>query len=279
MYPELFTLNLPLVGSLTVTSFGVMLWVAMLAGYWVLRAEFARLGQAPVAVDVLLAGIIGGIVGAKLYYLVLHLDQTAQNPAASIFSRAGIVWYGGFIGGFLAVTWVLRRRGIAWGIGADAVAPALALSYAVGRVGCFLVGDDYGRPTDSFVGVAFPEGFPPSTAGNLRGFGADVDTAIPDTEVLAVHPTQLYETALSTIFFVMLWRLRGHRRPRGWLFGVWMIMSGAGRFVVEIFRAKDDRFLGTFTVAQAISVALLVAGVVLVTKLWRERAARLQPAA
>ena len=273
MYPELFTLTLPVLGQFTITTFGVMMALAFLCGYLVLRAETARLGAGrELAADMLLGALIGGIVGAKIYYVLLYWDRTAVDPLGMIFSRSGLVWYGGFIGGFLGVMWVLRRRPVAPGLGVDAIAPALPLAYGIGRIGCFLVGDDYGRPTDSWVGIAFPNGLPPTTAGNLRRFGAEVDPAIPDATVLSVHPTQLYETGLSLIIFFILWRLRRHPHVQGWLFGMWLAMAAAERFVIEIFRAKDDRFFGGFTLAQVISVLLLAGGIALVLRL-RRRAA------
>ena len=270
MYPELFTLNLPGLGAFTVTSFGVMMALAFLSGYFALRAETDRLGAGrDIAGDMLMGALVGGLVGAKLYYVLLNWDRTALDPLGMIFSRGGLVWYGGLIGGSLGVLWMLARRGVPRGIGVDAIAPALPLGYAFGRMGCFLVGDDYGGPTDSFIGIAFPNGLPPTTAGNLRAFGSNVDPSIPDAQVLAVHPTQLYEVALSLIIFFVLWRLRRHSHVQGWLFGVWMALAALERFFVEIFRAKDDRFLGDFTLAQAISVILCVVGVWLVVKLRR----------
>ena len=274
MYPELFTLNLPVLGEMNITSFGVMLALAFLSGHFVLRSELGRLGaDQEMSADALLGALIGGIVGAKLYYAALYWDLTAANPFGMLFSRGGLVWYGGFLGGVLGVIWVIRRKGASIPLTADAIAPALALSYSIGRLGCFLVGDDYGRPTDSFVGIAFPGGQPPSTAGNLRRFGADVDPAIPDTEVLAVHPTQLYEFSLSLLFFFLLMRLRVHPHQKGWLFALWLVLAGAERFFVELFRAKDDRFLGSFTLAQAISVAVVVIGVTLIMRFRRPNAA------
>ena len=274
MYPELFTLNLPVLGEMNITSFGVMLALAFLSGHFVLRSELGRLGaDQEMSADALLGALVGGIVGAKLYYAALYWDLTAANPFGMLFSRGGLVWYGGFLGGVLGVIWVIRRKGASIPLTADAIAPALALSYSIGRLGCFLVGDDYGRPTDSFVGIAFPGGQPPSTAGNLRRFGADVDPAIPDTEVLAVHPTQLYEFSLSLLFFFLLIRLRGHPHQKGWLFALWLVLAGAARFFVELFRAKDDRFLGSFTLAQAISVAVVVIGVTLIMRFRRPNAA------
>ncbi|MDX1578861.1 MAG: prolipoprotein diacylglyceryl transferase, partial [Gemmatimonadota bacterium] len=214
---------------------------------------------------------IGGIVGAKLYYVLLYWDRTALDPIGMIFSRGGLVWYGGFLGGVIGVVWMIRRRGASIPMAADAVAPALALAYAVGRLGCFLVGDDYGRPTDSWVGIAFPQGEPPTSAGNLRRFGVEVDASVPDSEILTVHPTQLYETGLSLIIFFLLWRLRRHPHAQGWLFAVWLALAGLERFVVELFRAKDDRFLGPFTLAQAISVGLIIGGALLAARLRQDR--------
>ncbi len=147
-------------------------------------------------------------------------------------------------------------------------APALALAYGIGRIGCFLVGDDYGRPTDSWVGIAFPNGLPPTTAGSLRrNFGLSIPAGVPDAQVLSVHPTQLYETGLALLIFLVLWKLRLRDKKAGWLFGVWMVLAGAERLFVEVFRAKDDRFLGAFTLAQLISVLLIGLGVFLVQRL------------
>ena len=266
MLPELLRLNLPLVGEVTITSFGVLLALAFLAGYWTIRVRLKELGERPeLAGDILLAALIGGMLGAKIYYLFLTWDRTLADPAAAVFSRSGLVWYGGLIGGTLAIAWVIRRHGMAFLHVADVMAPALALAHAIGRIGCFMVGDDYGRPTDSWVGVAFPDGYPPTTAGNLRkDFGADIPADVPDTAVLEVHPTQLYESALLLAIFFVLWKLRKRPAAAGWLFGVWMILTSLERFLVEFLRAKDDRFLGPFTLAQFISVLLLLVGVYLV---------------
>jgi phosphatidylglycerol:prolipoprotein diacylglycerol transferase len=157
---------------------------------------------------------------------------------------------------------------------ADAVAPALALGYAIGRVGCFLVGDDYGAPTNAPWAVAFPEGAPPSTAGNLRAFGVDVPAAMPDSAVLAVHPTQLYETGMTLIILALLIKIRPRLASTpGHLFLVWLALAGVERFIVEIFRAKDDRVLGVFSVAQLISILLIATAVVFYMALQRRPAA------
>ena len=146
----------------------------------------------------------------------------------------------------------------------DASAPALALAYAVGRVGCFLVGDDWGRPTDSWVGIAFPKGSPPTRVDIIeRDFGIAVDPALIEKygQIVPVHPTQLYEVGLSTLIFFLLWKLRLGNRKAGWLFMLWLALAGVERFVVEFFRAKDDRFFGVLTLAQVISLAIVALGV------------------
>jgi phosphatidylglycerol:prolipoprotein diacylglycerol transferase len=250
------------IGNFEITTFGLMMFLAFVVGGWVMAKQFKRYGLDPeLASSLVVYGAIGGIVGAKVYYAILFRDWQL------LFERAGLVWYGGLIGGFLACSWFIWRNKVDYLTAADATAPALAIGYALGRVGCFLVGDDYGRPTDAWYGIAFPKGAPPTTAGILRReFGVAVDPSIPDYQVLRVHPTQLYEVGASLIMFAILMYVnrRPHRRGLAW--GLFLVMLGIERFLVEMVRAKDDRFLGPFTVAQLISVLLVLAGIVLVAR-------------
>lgn len=271
MYPVLFR-----VGDFVITSFGVMLAGAFLVGGYLASLEFRRRGHDPdYAWQLVIGAVVGGIVGAKLYYMLLNWPDLLRDPWGSLASRSGLVWYGGFIGGALGVAYLAWRRQMPLGVVTDCAAVALPAAYAVGRLGCFLVGDDYGRPTDHWIGVAFPRGAPPSTAGNLREqFGVAVDPSIPDSQVLAVHPTQLYEIAMSLIIFAYLWRVRREPRPSGSLFMLYLMLAGIERFLVEIFRAKDDRFFGPLTLAQTISLAILLSGLY---GWWRLRQARAAP--
>ncbi|HEX6070179.1 MAG TPA: prolipoprotein diacylglyceryl transferase [Longimicrobiaceae bacterium] len=259
MYPVLFR-----IGDFAITSFGVMMALAFLIGGWILSKELQRKGDNPeLAWELVWYAAIGGVVGARLYYLVLTWPQTVADPWGAITSRGGLVWYGGLIGASALIYWRLHRANVPVLRIADAVAPALAVAYAVGRLGCFLVGDDYGRPSDVPWAIAFPEGAPPSTAENLREqFGVPIPPGVPGDTVLAVHPTQLYEIAMSLIIFAIVWRLRERISPAGALFAIYIALAGIERFIVEIFRAKDDRFFGAFTMAQLISIALVIAGVV-----------------
>jgi phosphatidylglycerol:prolipoprotein diacylglycerol transferase len=257
MYPVLFR-----IGSFELTSFGVLMALAFLSAGWILARELKRKGDDPeTAWDIVWYAAIGGIVGAKIYYMLLNWGDTVANPWAALTSRAGLVWYGGFIGAALLIWWRLASRKLPVLRFGDAIAPALALGYVVGRLGCFLVGDDYGRPTDQPWGIAFPNGAPPSTAGNLRAFGVNLPPTIADDTVLRVHPTQLYDMAMMGAIFLLLWAWRRKDWPAGVLWFAYVALAGVERFIVEIFRAKDDRFLGVFTIAQLISVGLVIVGV------------------
>lgn len=250
------------IGPLSISPFGVMLVAAFVVAYLQLAANMRRLGSGDEddASALLFAAGVGGIVGAKLYYAALYRDPGV------LLARAGLVWYGGFILGAAAVLWVMWRRRLPGWVTADAVAPALALAYGIGRIGCFLVGDDYGRPTDLPWGVRFPVGLPPTTAGWLRSeYGVDLPAGIPDSTLVAVHPTQLYETAAGVLIWWLGMRLLRRRPTAGTTALAVFALLAVERFAVELLRAKDDRFLGPFTVAQAISVAILLVTVVLLT--------------
>jgi len=249
------------------TGYGLMMMVAFLTGGWLITLELRRRRLVEdYSADLIAAAVVGGVIGAKLWYVALTRDPS------TLFERGGFVWYGGFLGGTAAVMlngWRLRVP-LRWTM--QLVAPALAAAYALGRVGCFLVNDDYGRPTSLPWAVKFPQGLPPSTAGNLHNlFGVPVPPGMDPSTVLAVHPTQLYETGLMLIAFFVLWAWRRRAKPIGWLFGVYLVFAGIERFVIEIVRAKDDRLLGPFTLAQLTSVILVAVGVWILT-LWRSGA-------
>jgi phosphatidylglycerol:prolipoprotein diacylglycerol transferase len=246
------------------TGYGLMMMAAFLMGGWLVTLELRRRRLSEdYSADIVAAAVIGGIIGAKLWYVALTRDPGA------LFARGGFVWYGGFLGGAAAVIlngWRLRVP-LRWTM--QLVAPALAAAYALGRVGCFLVNDDYGRPSGVPWAVKFPQGLPPSTAGNMQHlFGIPVPAGTDPSTVLAVHPTQLYEVALMLGAFFVLWAWRIRPRPVGWLFGAYLVFAGVERFLVEILRAKDDRLLGPFTLAQLTSVILVGVGAYLLTA-WR----------
>ncbi|MEO8635317.1 MAG: prolipoprotein diacylglyceryl transferase [Gemmatimonadales bacterium] len=266
IYPLSWTI--PLFGgrSVDITGYGIMMMVGFLVGGWLITLELRRRGlYEEYAADMTVAAVIGGVLGAKLWYWVLH-------PESSLFSRGGLVWYGGFVGGSLAVILNGIRLKVPLRWTTHLAAPALAAAYALGRIGCFIVNDDYGRPSTAPWAVKFPEGLPPSTAANMQQqFGIAVPAGVDPSTVLAVHPTQLYEVILMLGAFALLWRLRLRARPVGWIFGIYLLCAGAERFIIEIFRAKDDRFFGPLTVAQVMSIFLMVGGSVIMARLARGR--------
>jgi phosphatidylglycerol:prolipoprotein diacylglycerol transferase len=268
MYPVFFEIPtwVPFLGGQPITSFGVFMLLAFLTAGYVLRAELRRTGEDPEkAWDFVFMAVIGGIIGAKGYYVLLNYRQLIESPVEMIVSRGGLVWYGGFLLAAVLVIREIRKQGMSVPATLDLMAPAVALAYAVGRIGCFMVGDDWGRPTDSVFGVRFPRGTPPTSVQNIEQmFGITVDPELIERygQVVPVHPTQLYEVGMSTLIFFLLWRVRDHRHAKGWLFMAWLALAGLERFAVEFLRAKDDRFIGVLTLAQVISLAVVAFGVV-----------------
>src|SRR5688572_27737394 len=156
-------------GPLQFTGFGLAMLLCFVIAQIILTREMVRRGQDPEpSGDMVFAAVVGGLLGAKLYYAILMGD------VASLWSRAGFVFWGGLIGGIIAVTIVVMRKKLGVARTSDAVAVALPASYAIGRTGCWAVGDDYGRPFDGPWATVFPEGAPPSTVANLTNmFGID----------------------------------------------------------------------------------------------------------
>jgi phosphatidylglycerol:prolipoprotein diacylglycerol transferase len=254
-------------GPIQITGFGLAILMCFVVGQSVAQRELARRGHDPEPVnDMIFAAVLGGLLGAKLYYVAVlrHWD--------AIFDRGGFVFWGGLAGGTIAVLAVVMKKRFGVLRILDVGGPACAAAYAVGRTGCWAVGDDYGRPWRGFLAVAFPQGAPPSTAGVMaREFGIPFPPGAGPNTVVSVYPTQLYEVAMGLVMFGILWRLRDHRHAEGWLFGVYCILAGIERFVIEFFRAKDDRFVAGLTLAQMISIGFVVLGIVWCAALWRVR--------
>jgi phosphatidylglycerol---prolipoprotein diacylglyceryl transferase len=210
---------------------------------WFFRRELQRSGLPEGAVDSAVAGILGGMAGAKLLWVFEHLGE---EPAADlILSRGGMSWFGGLVGGVLAGLAVMQWKRFPKIAVLAAATPALAIGHMVGRIGCFLVGDDYGRPTDLPWGVAFPKGLPPTTE--------------------RVHPTQLYEAAALIPIALVLMHLRRRRTPDRVVLGTYLVLAGAVRFAIEFIRI-NERVFGGLSVAHLASLAaVLVGGILLVS--------------
>ena len=233
MYPELFH-----IGGFTMNSFGVMMALAFISAGIVAHWQFKKRGVKPDFIyPLLIAAVIGGLLGAKIHYLILHPSEWPEN----MISGEGLVWFGGLFGAILAVvlvTWVSKQRLAAI---MDAGAIAVSIGYAFGRMGCFLRGDDYGVPTDLPWGMAFPKGAPP-------------------TEV-RVHPTQLYEIAATLVIFALLvWVVSPRFKREGPLMFAYAILAGIERFLVEFVRTNESVAWG-LTSQQWIAVAMFFVGI------------------
>ena len=258
-------------GPLPLTGFGIAMLGAFVIAQVVAQETLKQRGQnADVMPDIVIAAVVGGLLGGKVYFAIL------TGSAASLGQRTGFVFWGGLVGGILVTALWMRFKKISFTQISDASAPALAAAYAVGRTGCWAVGDDYGRAWASRFAVRFPEGAPPSSVQYMQSeFHQGPFAGMAPTDILAVYPTQLFEVAMGVAMFAILWRLRGHKHAAGWLFGAYCVLAGAERIIVEFFRAKDDRFFGPFTVAQVIGLGFVLAGMSWMTL---RRAARGEPA-
>lgn len=256
MIPVLFE-----IGPITIYSYGFMLVVAFYSCYFLLAKDLKRLGHdSELASSIIMAAAVGGIVGSKIYYLIENFGRTVQDPIGMIFSGSGLVFLGGLIGGTLGVTLVLRKRDLHWLTFADVVAPLLILGYAIGRVGCFLVGDDYGIPSRLPWAMHFEKGLPPTTTYSFESYYPWVDISGWTAGPLTVHPTQMYETLIGLMIFTFLWKKRTEIVRAGSLFFTYLILAGIERFSVEFIRTNPKYLFDLFSGAQVISLLMIAAG-------------------
>jgi phosphatidylglycerol:prolipoprotein diacylglycerol transferase len=236
MYPEIH------LGPLTLQTFGLMFALAFLAAGALVAKRLKEIGK-PVdwAYEIAFAALLGGVVGSRIYFLIQNYDSAKGDLLGNLLSGSGLVWYGGAIGGALAVlAWAWYRDFLRLAL-LDLVAPALALGYAIGRCGCQLSGDgDYGKAWDGPWAMSYPDGTVPTDR--------------------TVHPTPIYETLAMGLGAWILWQLRNRFRT-GVLFAIYLVYAGAERFLVEFIRRNTDVALG-LTSAQLESLAMMLVGVI-----------------
>ncbi len=250
MYPVIFQF-----GPITIYSFGLFMALAALSAAWVVHTELKRRGFDPeVASTMVFAAAIGGLVGARLLFIVEEWSNFLAAPLSFIFTGAGFTWYGGFLGGTAAVSWVVRKNKIPWLVGADIAAPALAIAYGVGRIGCHVAGDgDWGKVTDMPWGVAYTNA--------IIGW-VNPTTGIPYPPGVRVHPTPLYEFGESVIVFAVLWSMRKRGYAPGTLAWLYLILAGFARFIVEFWRINPALGWG-LSESQWFSLGLIALGLFL----------------
>jgi phosphatidylglycerol---prolipoprotein diacylglyceryl transferase len=234
VHPEFHVLGI------TVQAFGLMMALGFVVAGLAATVYLKELGR-PVdwGYEMIFAALVGGLVGARLWWLAENWSDAKDDVLGSLFSGSGLVWYGGAIGGAIAVLTWAWRRGVLDLVTLDVAAVPLAAGYAVGRIGCQLAGDgDYGKPWDGPWAMAYPHGTVPTTT--------------------PVHPTPVYETLAMGLVALLLWRWRHRWRP-GTLFALYLVLAGSERFLVEFIRRNEPVLLG-LTQPQVISVMMIAGG-------------------
>lgn len=238
MFPELLR-----IGDFHITSFGAMVAVSFLVAFWVSGMEFERKGMSRrLHEHIFLAALVGGILGAKLLFLIenVPISDLLSYPKHYLLLRGGLTFYGGlFLALFASFVITKKHKESFWKV-LDATAPALVIAYAIGRGGCFLVGDDYGIASTLPWAMPFPKGSPPTLE--------------------AVHPTQVYEMIIMSLVFIALWKMRKKDRPLGWLASIYLLLAGLERFFVEFIRNTTESPISGLSVAQVMAIALILIG-------------------
>lgn len=230
--------------GISIKTFGVCFALGFLACGAVMARRLRELDHpAEWAYEIVFAALIGGLVGSRVYYLVEHFNTAKHNLLGSVFSGSGLVWYGGAIGGALAVLGWMRWRHVLELRMLDACATALALGYAIGRIGCQVAGDgDYGIRSTLPWAMGYPHGTVPTPPG------------------VRVQPTPIYETVTMCLLALVLWRLRDRVRP-GVIFALYLVFSGLERLLVEFIRRNAEIFAG-LTAPQLESIVAIIAGLI-----------------
>jgi len=237
MYPILFNYKI-----ITIGSYGLLLGAAFYIAFLIAEREYKIRGIDPeLAYKVLIATIPSAIIGAKIFHILENLSEFKQDPFGMIFSGAGLSVYGGFVLSFAVVIFIIKKNKESILSVFDASTPAMAIGYAIGRLGCHASGDGcYGIATDSFLGVSYPNGIVPTS--------------------ISVYPTPLFESFLSFLFFFVLMKLRKRELPSGFLFFLYLILNGVARFSVEFIRLNPTAFIG-LTQAQLVAIIFIIAGI------------------
>ena len=280
MYPTLFKYK-----SLEISSYGFMLMMAFLTCNYLLRRYMVKIDEDPKrADDIIFFAAIGGILGSKIYYIVeqfiLYSDYTNINGFINIFRGvftfdvelffsgitqfgSGLVFLGGLIGGMLAVTIYIRKHKLSWLLVSDWVAPYLILGHSIGRLGCFLVGDCYGKPCELPWAMTFKNGLPPTTFSSFQYNYPEIfnkssfqSLYSASEKFIYVHPTQLYESFIYVCIFLYLIKIRENKSYNGIVFFEYLFLAGLSRFIIEFIRL-NPKYIFNLSGAQFISLVMI----------------------
>ena len=232
------------IGPLDLKTFGICFAAGFLVSGLIIGRRLKELDKpADWTYEFVFAALIGGLVGSRLDYVIQNWDKVSDDLLGNIFTGSGLVWFGGFVGGAIGVILWARWRGcLGWQL-VDTAAVPLAVGYAIGRIGCQLSGDgDYGTSSDLPWAMSYPDG------------------TVPTTD--EVHPTPVYETLAMGLAGAVLWRLRDRFAP-GVLFGLYLMIAGIERFLVEFIRRNDEVVAG-LTQPQLIGLVLMGLGAAIV---------------
>jgi phosphatidylglycerol:prolipoprotein diacylglycerol transferase len=232
------------IGGITIQTFGIFFALNFISWGLVAAKRLGELGKPPDwAYEIVVAAVLGGLIGARAYFLIENHGSLHGSLLGNVFGGSGLVWYGGLLGGTIAVLLWARWRGFLSLQLVDIAAIGLPLGYAIGRIGCQVAGDgDYGKPSHLPWAMGYPDGTTPTPQG------------------VTVQPTPIYETVSMGLVALVLWHLRDRFRP-GVLFAMYLVLAGLERLIVEFWR-RNNHVLGGLTAPQLESIGLVIAGAI-----------------
>jgi len=249
LYPILFKF-----GPFTIYTYGLMVAIGCLAGFFYIRQEARRVSVEPEKImSLFLWVLISGFLGGRILYILVEWERFLNEPLKTIFARGGFVFYGGFVFALAVGIWQTRRKGLDTWKTADIFAPAIAIAYAIGRIGCFLNGCCYGRPTNSWLGVSFPLESPAGSVGK------------------PLIPIQLFSSLSLFLIYAILLKLKRYKKFDGQLFWVYVLLYGVTRSIIEIFRGDPRGRVWVFSTSQFMGIIFTIISLIMLKRLGRER--------
>lgn len=281
-----------------IPSFGLMVASAFLICHHLLKKEFNKKDiDEKIIDDIIFYAVISAIIGSKIYYIIetqsfYMFYVNIQNIFIKLFSLnfegfiyemqnlgSGLVFNGGFICAISLIAIYVYKHKLDFLFLADIIAPYILLGHGIGRIGCFLVGDDYGLPTNLPWAVSFPEGLPTTTINTFMTNFSFLNYTVEDlshylipgqSNIITVHPTQLYEMILYFIGFAFIKKFYSKLNfKKGSVFSIYLILGGFFRFIVEFLRT-NERYLFNLSSAQFISLIMIFSGSIILIYLFKK---------